>query len=117
MPAAKKRAGNPHSLAGSDRPRPGSHRLIGSLGADEQVTFILVIRRKPGSPPLPDMNYWQTTPLRERRILTPVEYSALHGAHQDDMSKVEAFLTGRGFVVLDGHAGRRTMTFKGRLNG
>jgi hypothetical protein len=58
MPAAKKSTGNRQGLAGSDRPRPKSHRLVGSVGTNEQVTVILIIRRKPGGPPLPDLNYW-----------------------------------------------------------
>lgn len=100
-------------LAGSQRPRPETHRLVGPLGADEKVAVTLVIRRKPGSPSLPDLNYWQTTPLRDQRILSPAEYTELYGAHRDDLSKVEAFFTARGIAVLDSHAGRRTMTVQG----
>ena len=102
-----------HNLAGSERPRPETHKLIGPVDADEQVAVTLVIRRKPGSPPLPDLDYWRNTPLAEHRILTPAEYEATYGAHAGDLARVEAFFAARGMTVRDSHAGRRTMTLHG----
>ena len=50
-------------LAGSERPRPASHKLIGPADPSEQLAVTLVIRRKAGATELPDLNYWRTTPL------------------------------------------------------
>ena len=76
-----------HNLAGSERPRPETHKLIGPVDAGEQVAVTLVIRRKPGSPALPDLDYWRKTPLSEQRILTPAEYAETYGAHAGDLAR------------------------------
>jgi hypothetical protein len=60
-----------HELAGSTRPRSSGAKLLGPLGSDEIVSATLVLRHKPGSPPLPDQEYWQSTPLGQRRYLSP----------------------------------------------
>jgi kumamolisin len=106
-------AANRRQLTGSERPRPQSHRLIGPVDANERVAATLVIRRKPGSPPLPDLNYWQKTPLREQRVLSTAEYTEKYGANRDDLAKVQGFFAARGMSVRDSHAGRRTMTVEG----
>jgi hypothetical protein len=103
------------SLSGSERRRPETHKLVGPADSAELVAVTLVIRRKPNSPSLPDLNYWQKTPLREQRILSVEEYTETYGAHADDLARVSTFFSARGMRVLNSHAGRRTMTVQGTV--
>src|SRR5581483_10526674 len=44
-------------LAGSERPRPASHKHIEPLHPDEAVTFMLILRRRPGTVPSPQIPF------------------------------------------------------------
>ncbi len=100
-------------LAGSERPRHSSHKLIGPADAAELIGVTLVIRPRPGSPPLPDLEHWQATPLAKRRYLTPEEYARTHGAADEDLAAAAAFAKSKGLSVTESHAGRRTVTVLG----
>lgn len=50
-------------LNGSERPRSASAKLLGSLPPNESVSATLVMRHKPRSPPMPDHQHWQNTPI------------------------------------------------------
>jgi hypothetical protein len=102
-------------LAGSQRPRPSTHVLVGPADATQQATATLVVRRKPGAPELPDMNYWQNTPLRKQRILSVAEYTRIYGASPEDLATVAASFSSLGMTVLNSHAGRRTITVQGTV--
>ncbi len=100
-------------LAGSERPRHSSHKLIGPADAGEVIGVTLVVRPRPGSPPLPDFEHWQATPLAKRRYLTPEEYARKHGAADEDLAAAAAFAKSHGLQVTESHAGRRTVTVLG----
>ena len=100
-------------LAGSERPRPASHKPLGPMDADERLGVTIVVRPAPGSPPLPRLEDWQATPLRARRYLTPQEYAARHGAAPADMQAVETFAKAHGLTVLQSHSGRRSVVVEG----
>jgi hypothetical protein len=100
-------------LPGSERPRPASHKLVGPVNPGELIAVSLILRPRPGSPPLPDLAHWHATPLGKRRFLTIQEYGATYGAHQDDVDRLVAFVTGRGMTVLNSHAGRRAVAIQG----
>jgi len=100
-------------LPGSERPRPSSHVHVRPLAANDPVDFTLILRRKPGAPPLPDMAHWHATPLRERKFLSPAEYARTYGAQQSDVDAVEKFAGANGLTVLRSHAGRRTVSIQG----
>ena len=40
-------------LDGSERPRPDTHRLVGPVEAAKVIGASLILRPRPGSPPLP----------------------------------------------------------------
>lgn len=102
-------------LPGSERPRPKAHVLVGPADEAQTLGVTVVLRRRPGAPALPDLNYWQNTPLRDQRVLTVTEYSALYGAHPDDLSTVSAHFAKLGMTVTEGHIGRRTLTLEGTI--
>jgi kumamolisin len=90
-------------LAGSDRPRPASHRHLGALHPDEAVAFTLVLRRRPGSPPFPRI------PFENRPCIANEEYVSLYGADPAELEAAAAFVRAEGMTVLEAHAGRRTL--------
>ena len=100
-------------LPGSERPRPASHGHVRPLADNESVDFTLIVRRKPGAPPLPDMDHWHAIPIRERKFLTPYEYARTYGAQQSDIDAVESHARANGLTVLRSHAGRRTVSLQG----
>jgi hypothetical protein len=103
----------PKPLRGSERPRPDSHTPGGPVDPGEKVAVTLLLRRKPGAPPLPDLAHWHNTPFAKRRFLSVDEYVDAHGAGQADLDTVAAFVRAQGMSLLDSHAGRRTVSVLG----
>ncbi len=100
-------------IAGSERPRPASHKPLRALEAGARLGVTIVVRPAPGSPPLPTLEDWQATPIRSRQYLTPANYAARHGAAPADMKAVEAFARSHGLEVTESHAGRRSVVVVG----
>jgi hypothetical protein len=100
-------------LAGSARPRPNSHKLVGPLAPATIIGVTLVIRPRPGAPAMPSLADWQATPLARRKFLTPKQFAATHGAQTADLHQVAAFAKSRGLTVLESHAGRRHVVVRG----
>lgn len=101
------------AISGSERKRPDDSKQIGPLGADEKISVTLLIRPAADSPPMPDLAYWQNTPLKERHYLSPNEHAQIYGASQSDLDMVQAFIESHGMTVLDSHVGRRNVTIQG----
>jgi hypothetical protein len=74
-------------LPGSEWPRPATHRCVGPADPDKLIGVTVVVRPRPGSPPLPDLAQWHDTPLRERRALSGDEYARVHRAAQADLCR------------------------------
>jgi hypothetical protein len=100
-------------LPGSERPQIRGSTMIGPVDGTERVTVTLLLRPKPGSPKLPDLQHWQDTPPDKRRFLSADEYYERHGAADDDVDAVLDYLNSRGMHVLDRHAGRRRIVVEG----
>src|ERR1700728_1475981 len=101
------------SLAGSERPRPDSHKLIGPVDPAKLIGVTVLVRARPGSPPLPDLEQWHNTPLADRRALTREEYASRHGADPTDLHAVARFASQHGLRVAESHAGRCAVTLEG----
>jgi hypothetical protein len=91
-------------LAGSERPRPASHKHIEPLHPDEAVTFMLILRRRPGTVPS------SQTPFDGPSSISREEYVQMYGADPIDLESAVAFLQVQGMSVLEAHAGRRTLS-------
>jgi hypothetical protein len=100
-------------LNGSERPRSSSAKLLGPLDPNEIVSVALILRHKPGSPALPDLQYWHDTPLGHRQYLSPERYAEIYGASQADLDAVTSFALSHGLTILRSHAGRRTVDISG----
>ncbi len=94
-------------LAGSERPRPASHKHLEALHPDEAVAFTLVLRRKPGSPPLPRV------PLENQPYIAREEYENIYGADPAEVEAAAAFVQAEGMTVLEAHPGCRTLSLLG----
>jgi Pro-kumamolisin, activation domain len=108
---ARKRGRTP--LAGSERARPKTHKLLGPVADEEAIGVTVVVRARPDSPPLPDLEDWQRTPPGERSFLSPEEYAQRHGAAAEDLAAVAAFAREHGLQVRESHVGRRSVSLEG----
>jgi hypothetical protein len=88
-------------LPGSERHRPAPHRYVGPADPDKLIGVTVVVRPRPGSPPLPDLQQWHDTPLRERRAVSRDEYARVHRAAQADLTAVGAFAAAHGLRTVD----------------
>jgi hypothetical protein len=77
------------------------------------VRVTVLLRPKPGSPELPDLQHWQDTQPEKRAYLSPEEFYDAHGAAQEELDAVLDYLTGKGLRKLDAHAGRRRIVVEG----
>jgi hypothetical protein len=66
-------------IPGSERKRPSDSKCIEALGDDELVEVTILVRSPVNSPPVPDLDYWQNTPLSEQRFITSDEYVGIYG--------------------------------------
>ncbi|HEY1763599.1 MAG TPA: S53 family serine peptidase [Opitutaceae bacterium] len=104
----------PGGLAGSERPRPDSHKFIGPSDPNKWIGVTVVVRPRPGSKPLPTLEDWAATPLRQRKALSREEYAQLHGADPADLEAVARFAAEHGLKITSSHAGRRAVVLEGR---
>lgn len=100
-------------LPGSERPRADASKLVKPVDDGEKIAITLLIRFPPGCPPLPDLEYWQKTPLNKRHFLSPSEHAARYGATKADLDKVLDYVQKTGMTVLEYHGGRRTVCIQG----
>src|ERR1700722_8812910 len=92
-------------LPGSERAPAKGATLVGSVKATERLTVALLLRERPGSPELPDLEHWQNTPPHQRRFLSEAEFSERHGSSDNDLKAVLDYLASKGLRVLEAHAG------------
>src|SRR5271166_4335474 len=94
-------------LENSLRPPLAGARLAGPAEPDEKVALCVVLRRRPGAPPLPGHEYWASTPPGRRKFLTRAEFGARYGAAPDELAAVANFCRARGFEVIEADPARR----------
>jgi kumamolisin len=102
-------------IPGSERPQAPGSTLAGPADPTERFTVVLTVRQKPGSPELPDLQYWQDTPPGQRQYLSDEEFDETYGATEGDVDAVVDYLTGKGLRVLDKHAGHRRVVAEGTM--
>jgi Pro-kumamolisin, activation domain len=100
-------------IPGSERPQVPGSTLDGPVDAAEQVMITLLLRQKPGSPELPDLQYWQDTSPDKRSFLSPEELSERHGSDPAEVDAVVDYLTSKNLRVLDKHAGAGRIVAEG----
>ena len=103
------------SLPNSEMPPLPNVRLVGKADPNEPVQVTIGVRRKPGAPPLPDHDHWMRTPPRDRTFLSPEEFTARHGAAQEEIDTVAEFGRSNGLTVIEAHPGRRSVVLTGSV--
>ena len=104
-----------HTLAGSERPSKPATRQLKEASAAEIVTVQLTVRRRPGGPPLKDLNYFQKVPLRSRKLLSRQEFEEAHGAAQEDLDAVGKFCQSHDLEVVETNRSRRRVKARGTV--
>ena len=84
-------------LSGSDRVSAPGAKLLGPAPLDETVSVRIIVRPRPDGPPMPDLEYFQKTPLAQRKYPTVEEFANLYGSAQVDLDKVVNFATSRAY--------------------
>jgi Pro-kumamolisin, activation domain len=102
-------------LNGSDRaPAPGA-KLLGPAPLEETVSVRIIVRPRPDGPPMPNLDYFQKTPLGQRKYPTVEEFANLYGSAPADLDKIVNFATSNGLTVTNVNAGRRTVIVTGTV--
>ncbi len=73
----------------------------------------VLVRSKPGAPPLPDLAHWQATAPGDRKFLSADEYADTYGAADEDLDAVTNFALDHAMTVVESHSGRRSVTIQG----
>jgi kumamolisin len=97
-------------LPDSARPHLPNSQFIRAVEPSKQIGFTLFIRPKSGAPALPDLAYWQRTPLSERKFLSSREFAETYGSSVADLAATTTTLRGHSMTVKDQHLGAGTVT-------
>ena len=102
-------------LEKSERRAVSNATLVGPANADEAMSVSVRIRRRPGAPPLPDMDHWASVPVQNRQYLSRDEFAATYGAHPDELEQVAAFARSARLAVVQSSVARRTVVLSGTV--
>jgi hypothetical protein len=102
-------------LQGSERPPSRTARRIGPANLAQNISVTVVLRRRPDGPPLPDPEFFLTTPPAQRPRMSADEFAASFGASQEDIEKVTQFALEHGLTVVETHPARRTVVVTGTV--
>jgi 6-phosphogluconolactonase len=103
-------------LDGTERRRGRNSTLLGPADPKEAVDITIVVRRRLGGLPMPDIGHWQKTPLAQRKSLSVDEFAKRYGAAQADLDAVSAFVTAAGMKLVDVNAAWRTVRATGTVS-
>ena len=104
---------NLRPLEGSGRPRIAGSTLLGPVELTEHLSVTLLLRQRPGTPPLPGLEHWQNTSHLKRKFLSADEFGETYGAAEEEVGAVHDYLTGKGLRVLEQHVGRGRIVAEG----
>lgn len=104
-------------LAGSEY-RSSSARvstLLGPADPDEMAKVVILLRRRPDGPPMPDLGHFMKTPPWRRPPVGREAFEAKYGAAPADIEQVRAFARSRGLTVVEISPARRTVIVSGTV--
>jgi Pro-kumamolisin, activation domain len=104
-----------HAIEGSERRPSETARKIGPADANEIFSVSVVLRRRPGGPPVPDHDYFLKTAPRQRQRMPNEEFAKLYGASPEDIAKVKAFAQSHHLTVVSTNAARRVVKLRGSV--
>jgi kumamolisin len=100
-------------VPGGERPLMKDSKQLGPLDPSAELSVTMLLRPRPGSPPLPDIAHWEQNPPGQRNFLSPDQFTQQYGAARADIDAVTRFAATYGLKVLESHAGRRTVIVRG----
>src|SRR5271170_602215 len=98
------------ALPNSQRPHPLTSRCLREVDLDEKIAFTILLRPHKDAPAFPDLEYWQRTPLWERKFLKQEERAKRYCSSSEDMKAVTSYVEHHGMAVLDQQAVSRAVT-------
>ena len=96
---------HPHSAA----------TLLGPSNADEHLSVTITLRRRTDGHPMPDFNYFLTTPITQRQRLPNDIFAARYGASTEDIDLVTNFATANNLIIVNTNAARRSVVVSGTV--
>jgi hypothetical protein len=113
-------------IVGSERPLLPESELIGAVDPKERVGVTIMVRFKPGSPPLPDPQRWNRLSSGKRSFYSAAELAKIWGSSKKDLDAVVGFSKSVGLsvrerssakhcVVVEGSAGQMGTAFGVKL--
>lgn len=87
--------------------------VVAAADPHEQITITIVVRARRPAPELHSDETLANLLPRERRHLSREEFEARHGAHPDDLAKIESFARAHGFQIVETSAARHSVTLRG----
>lgn len=103
------------ALEGSELRHRHDARPLGKADEAERFKVTIVLRRRPGAPPIPDARHFLRTPPLERRRLSESEFAARYGAEPEEIERVADFAHRHGLTVDEANAARRTVIVSGTV--
>jgi hypothetical protein len=95
-------------------PHPQTKRLA-PAATNEVATIHLIVRRRPGGPPVKDLDYFQRVPIRSRKLPSRDEFQEAHGSTQQDLDAVAHFCRDHHLEVLETNRSRRRVVARGTV--
>jgi kumamolisin len=102
-------------LSGSERRPSPTASLIGRANPSENVKVSIALRRRRDGQPVPDFEYFRSTPAYRRPRLSEADFAARYGADPADIERVVSFAHAHGLAVPNTHAGQRTVVVTGTV--
>jgi kumamolisin len=102
-------------IEGSERFHRVDTRRVGEASAEDILQLILILRPRLDTPPLPDLEEWEKTPLRLRSASSRPDRFDDYGASPEDADKVAAFARQNGLEVLSVSLPRRMIEASGTI--
>lgn len=90
-------------------------KRTGPADPNTTLTVTLYLRRRADAPPLPDLAYWEQTPLAQRRYIDRSQFAAIYGASSQDILAATKFAHDAGLSVTESDIGRRTLHVTGTV--
>lgn len=101
------------SIPGSKRPAIAGIRVVGTVGADEQIEITLILRSKNPQDALSANQVAQNALPEQRRYLTRAELLELQAADPKDIAKVKAFARSFGLKAVRSRTDRHSLILSG----
>jgi hypothetical protein len=97
--------------------RKAAHNTHAGRPADpnEPLTVSVRVRRRSDAPPLPDLNYWASTPAGRRQYIPREQFAAKYGADPAELKQIADFANGAGLKVVESSVARRTVVLSGTV--